>query len=148
MIQLKFNLTLLERLRQRFSRSRKALIKEKLQGIAEECWNITKEMAPRGKTGKLKESIALKSTGNLSWSITEGVPYGPWVRKGVTIPDIYPRYKKALWWKGLPHPVAWTHGHRNKANPYDERAMSAIEARMPRRLDSLGATLVADLEKD
>ena len=151
MITIKFEMSGFDRLKLIFQRSRKALIAEKMDSIAQECLNIVKEMAPRGRTGKLRESIQLRKTGDMSWGVTEGVQYGKWVRQGIAIPEIYPPYKhgtkKAMFWKGLSHPVFRTRRHDNKANPYDVRAMSAIESMLPRKIDDLSATIRLSMEE-
>lgn len=148
MITIKFEMSGFQRLLLIFQRSRKALIAEKMDSIAQECLNIVKEMTPRGRTGKLRESIQLRKIGDMSWGITEGVQYGKWVRQGVHIPDIYPRTKKALWWKTAPHPVFKTRSHDNKANPYDVRAMKELETMfLPRKINDLAAAIRLSMEE-
>lgn len=49
-----------------------------------------------------------------SWSIAYALP----VEKGTRPHPIYPRRKKALWWPGLPHPVAMVNHPGTEARPF------------------------------
>ena len=84
------------------------------------------------KTGKLKASIKAVQVGPLEWQIQEGVWYGQLQRTGTTKKNypIYPREKKALYWPGLDHPIAYVKSHPGfKANNYADVAIQGATAK-------------------
>ena len=82
---------------------------------------IAREEVPV-KSGALARSLRVADLGETSFLIEEGENYGKYVRSGVKPHPIFPRVKKALWWKGLPHPIAWVRiWPGTKPNPYHIR---------------------------
>ena len=101
--------------------------KEIFDGIKKPVLGIAREEAPK-KSKKLADSLHVVDYAPLEFGIEEGVNYGQFVRQGTPARGIYPHIKKALFWKGLPHPVANAKNWPGmKANPYGER--TAIRAR-------------------
>lgn len=90
---------------------------------AEILLSAVKEEAPV-RTGKLRESITVDWESSTTFLIKEGVPYGKFVRLGTRAHPIYPRYKRALYWPGLDHPIRYVKNHPGtRADPYHLRAL-------------------------
>jgi len=89
--------------------------------------NLSK-VTPR-KSGALVRSQRLKKKGALEWEIIEGKFYGRIIRAGLPatkINPILPVRKRALWWPGLPQPVAAVRNHPGiKKNDYFDKAIRA-----------------------
>lgn len=79
------------------------------------------------RSGKLKRSISIRPQGENRFFITEGVIYGQYIREGTKGGyPIYPVNKKALWWPGLEHPIAYVSNHPGIApNDYAQKAYTA-----------------------
>ena len=98
--------------------------------------------APR-KTGKLKQSIQKKKTGNTGvvWQ-EEGIAnYGKWVIEGTGPHIIEPKTKKALFWNGAGFPVKRVHHPGTKPNDFFSKAMPQIESEVVRRVQVFGKWL-------
>ncbi len=94
------------------------------------------------KSGKLAGGISKTPSGEFGWHIYESHKQGLWIREGTIGHSIYPRKAKALWWPGLPHPIAWTPhpGIRNK-NPYPERAVSKSSGEVQTVIEEIGSEI-------
>ena len=98
------------------------------------------------KSGKLKKSIRLQKKGLYSWMIVEGMPYGKMVREGTIAHSIYPVKAKALWWPGLPHPIAWTpHPGIRRPNDYVGRGEARAAPELQRLSEDFGREIVTAL---
>jgi hypothetical protein len=81
--------------------------------------------------GKLKNSfdVVKVNIGEYQVITTREEKYN-WVTLGTPPHAIYPKTKKALWWPGLPHPIAYVDGKPppphpgNRPNPFATDAMS------------------------
>ena len=94
--------------------------------------NATGRPGPNVQTGRLRSSI--------TWHIVIG-PQGPYgevgsaveyagdVEDGTAPHVIYPKNKKALYWKGARHPVAYVNHPGNRAYPYLRPALIAVSER-------------------
>ena len=101
--------------------------KEIFDSIKKPALGIAREEAPK-KSRRLAESLHVVDYAPLEFGIEEGVNYGQYVRHGSPARGIFPHFKKALFWKGLLHPVANAKNWPGmKANPYGVR--TAIRAR-------------------
>ena len=97
----------------------------KIAKLAKIIANNISRNAPK-KTGALAKSIKSRKAGLMHYEVTEGVFYGVIQRSGTTKKGypIYPRNKMALWWPGLPYPVAYVKSHPGfKANDYVNRGV-------------------------
>lgn len=65
-----------------------------------------------------------------SWSIA----YALAVETGTRPHTIYPSRKKALWWPGLPHPVAMVHHPGTPARPYLIPSAKRNYPKLPERI--------------
>ena len=104
------------------------------------------------KSGKLKASIKVVQIGPLEWQVQEGVWYGQLQRMGTTKKNypIYPRDKKALYWPGLPHPIAYVKSHPGfKANDYTNVTVQGVTAKAALGIlqHTVGVDIVSDLLK-
>lgn len=94
------------------------------------------------KTGALRASIRSRQTGPLSFEITEGMWYGKLQREGTKKKgyEIHPKNKKALYWPGLDHPVAYVKSHPGiKAGHYDKLGVDAAKPIVQPLFDSIAA---------
>jgi hypothetical protein len=97
--------------------------------LALESKKVMTEKAPIDK-GRLRSSIAITETGS-------GVEIGPhtnyawWVATGTDPHIIFPSKKKALFWKGAKHPVAYVEHPGTKAQPFHEWTYAEIKDRAP-----------------
>jgi len=103
-------------------------------------WRLVRSEAPV-RTGKLRNSIFLRFRGPRSFLIGEGVDYGIYVRRGTRAHIIRPREKKALWWPGLPHPVAIVHHPGTRPNDYMARALERFS------LPSIGRRIIDRIKR-
>ena len=76
------------------------------------------------KTGALRDSIygrvSIKGSSiDIVVAVPKRIKYAGWVVKGRGW--VFPVKKKALWWPGLPHPVAYA--RPSKPNPFPGRAL-------------------------
>jgi hypothetical protein len=103
--------------------------------------------APK-KSGKLAGGIHKTPSGEYGYNIYESHKHGLWVREGAIGHTIYPRKKKALYWPGLPHPVAvaFHPGIRgSRRNPYPERAVSKSAPLVEAELNNTAAVIAKKL---
>ena len=121
--------------------------KEIFDGIKKPVLGIAREEAPK-KSKRLAESLHVVDYAPLEFGIEEGVNYGQYVRHGTPARGIFPRVTFALFWKGLPHPVAhaknWPGKGRSgtKPNPYGERtATRARREILPRFGEKVAARI-------
>lgn len=73
-------------------------------------------------TGTLQRSILVEGTA-MNGKVSVNVPYGIYVEKGTAPHDIYPKAKKALFWKGALNPYAHVYHPGSKAKPFFEPAV-------------------------
>ena len=114
----------------------------------DECWKIGTEaqlyaieVVPR-KTGHLASTIHVEEHGKYGFRIFEGADYGKYLRSGVKPRPIEPRVKKALYWKGLPHPVAWAPNWPGiRPIRYDEKIADWIRKHANTTFRELGSRL-------
>ncbi len=113
--------------------------------IGTDALQFTREEAPK-KTGELRSQIGIRRY-RWTWSIVEGpTKHGLWVREGTKPHLIVPVKKKALYWPGLPHPVAYANnpGIRNR-NLYPERARSRLVGGIDSKLSMVAQAIVLDI---
>ena len=118
------------------------VIREGFNNIGDAALQLTIEEAPK-KSGELRSQIHLRKS-RWTWSIVEGpTKHGLWIREGTIGHSIFPKKKKALWWPGLPHPIAWTPnpGIRNRNN-YPQRAHSRLTNSISRTLPMIGQSII------
>jgi hypothetical protein len=87
-----------------------------------DCVTTAKSLV-RKKTTVLQGSIQMRPAQDVGGKITGywgsfSVKYALWVEEGTQPHMIFPRLKKALYWKGADHPVRWVDHPGNKAYPY------------------------------
>lgn len=90
------------------SKKARPLVEAAMKGYAYNILRSVRQEAPV-KKGDLRKSLRVEGQG-MDWSLISDSPYIQYViggRQGRT-PGVFPRYKKALWWKDLPHPIAYT----------------------------------------
>lgn len=83
------------------------------------------------RTGFLLQSFGMNLEGfRGTWgpSVNYGVLYANMVEFGTGPHRIYPKFRQALWWPGLPHPVAYSNHPGTKANKYMERILALSQA--------------------
>jgi hypothetical protein len=116
----------LEQLSRHFRISRKREMALGVGTVAGRTLSALRKVTPV-KTGRLKRGQRLIKKGELEWEISEVDFYGQILRDGVpaaSMNPIVPRQKKALWWPGLPHPIARVNNHPGiKKNDYFQKAI-------------------------
>jgi len=126
--------------------------REHILPVAKEIRDYVKEMAkteaPVGKTGQLKESIYGRTSVQpegvyVTVAIPKRIKYAGWVLKGRGW--VFPVKKKALWWPGLPHPVAYA--RPSKANPFMMRAKDKAMPEVRRMAGKIGARVTEAIVK-
>ena len=132
----------LDNLQKRLSQDFRPVIARGFKKVADVIRLAAIAEAPK-KTGKLAGGISKTPNGEFGWNIYESHKKGLWVREGTIGHSIYPRKKKAIFYEGLPHPVAWVAhpGIRHK-NPYPERAVAKSEGEVETTLEGIGAEIV------
>ncbi len=135
----------LDRLYKKLSQDFSKVITSGFKRVADVIRLAAKAEAPQ-KTGKLAGGISKTPSGEFGWNIYESHKKGLWVREGTIGHSVYPRKKKAIYYEGLPHPVAWVAhpGIRHK-NPYPERAVAKSEGEVEKTLDGIGAEIIAKI---
>jgi len=109
-----------EKIRVALSKNRDNATDRGLAKLSDKIADNIRASAPV-KSGRLKASIKSSRVGLMHYEIREGVFYGAIQRSGTIKKGypIYPRNKMALWWPGLPHPVAYVRSHPGfRANDY------------------------------
>jgi hypothetical protein len=77
---------------------------------------------------KLKDSFRVMGQGTDERYITTDAPWKfTWVTQGTAPHLILPRYKRALWWPGLEHPVAYVNHPGTSPNPFNERVEQMVD---------------------
>ena len=84
--------------------------------------------------GHLRRSIQVKLAGEFDAEIGSSLNYASAVEKGSKPHVIKPKYKKALSWKGISHPVQKVNHKGNKAKPY---LLPAAKKEMPNFIRNL-----------
>ena len=82
--------------------------------------NAAQAAAPK-KTGKLAQGIKAEEIGPMTWIVRSNVDYFGFQAYGTQRKNypIYPRNKKALYWAGLEHPIAYVRSHPGiRAKPF------------------------------
>ena len=123
--------------------------------------NIYNE-APK-RTGNLRKSIVVRTRRVYIHEVTidqrrKGAKYEPFVRLGVrprggerNTGYIYPKRKKALWWPGLSHPIAFVgppitrKPPGQKANNYFERGVELSEPDIQKYERQIGTEIIRSI---
>ncbi len=113
----------LQKLINSFKRSRQRLYERRLKNVAQRVKGHVVDEVPVD-TGRLARTIALVHRSGMKYEVHEREPYGRFVREGTRRHPIYPIRKKALYWPGAAHPVAWVWHPGTKRNPYHERGVA------------------------
>jgi hypothetical protein len=82
------------------------------------------------KSGRLRSSIVSRAEGSgrsVGYVIGTNVVYARAIEYGLDEFDIFPKNKKALYWKGAAHPVKKVHHPGIKAQPYLRPAIEMTE---------------------
>lgn len=90
------------------------------EGVASAVAGDARRSAPM-KTGAMVASIHVYRAGTYTWHVRVGTDHWQHMEYGTLgrDPVIQPRVKRALWWPGLPHPVARVKKHPgNKPQPF------------------------------
>ena len=135
----------------RFPGGVKKLLASETEKLADETVSIVKSVTPIGRTGELRDSTEARKRGQAKWYIVQTATakerlinpffYGRAVRMGAKPPksrgergSIYPRLRKALYWEGLPHPIAVVRNHPGipKPNDYAAKARSKMNPAIQR----------------
>ena len=135
----------IEKTAKALGRPHERVIREGFDNIGEAALRLTIEEAPK-KSGELRSQIHLRKS-RWTWSIVEGpTKHGQYVREGTAAHLIMPVKKKALWWPGLPHPIAFAAnpGIRNRNN-YPQRAHSRLTNSISRTLPMIGQNVVINI---
>lgn len=128
------------------TRPKVAIVSKWLDGMASSIHHGIRTEVPKD-TKKLYDSIELHSRGPFVREITEGQPYGVIVRRGSIAHSIYPRFKKALWWDGLAHPIGFAPHPGTQPNPYHERGVQRARAAVQSAKAAMGRDIVIDIAK-
>lgn len=131
-----------------------------VQSLARELKNLLLEEAP-SKTGALRRGIHYRTVGRGgSWEarFSSDADYTPFVIHGTAAHDIFPgavrgRFgpggdhptesdKRALFWSGAAHPVAFVHHPGTKANDFPARAMERLRRPAGAIMEATGAAIV------
>ncbi len=116
--------------------------------IVQESAKILKEAmqheAPE-RTGALRRGIHYRTfqSADSAWArFYDDEEYAFFVIEGTAAHDIFPSVKKALFWPGADHPVAFVHHPGTKADPFPERAMEQLERASEALLLEVGESIV------
>ena len=97
--------------------------------------------APYNK-GKLSKGIRKIPSGKFGWHIIETSKHGLWIREGTWDHFIEPRKAKALWWPGLPHPIAWAlHPGIRQPNDYPARGVANATADIQAEVEAMAVAV-------
>ena len=115
----------------------------KLRRLMEDLVDIAERWVRREaphRTGQLKSATRHEGHGDHRrvFVAKTVAPYVDWVIDGR--PRIVPKYKQALWWPGLPHPVMSSKA--TKPNPYVDRAFRNMLPDVDRKIDNFQKWLV------
>lgn len=100
------------------------------------------------KTGKLRKSIRGISQGLLDWSVVVTDDKVHYVINRTKAHPIFPRKKKALYWAGLPHPIAYVKRHPGtRADDFPERGLNKSMPAIDREISKLEEMIAAEFER-
>ncbi len=111
----------------RFARAGSELLsdhRDNVRALAAEFRDLAQDQAPKDK-GRFAKTIGFRTFGSgaaLGFSIFMAEPLGTWIRGGTKAHGIAPRNKKALYWPGARHPVAYVNHPGTAPNPFMTRA--------------------------
>lgn len=77
---------------------------------------------PHHRTGTLQRSI-LYAVDYPQAQVTVNEKYGIYIEQGTKAHDIYPKNRKALFWKGALYPVKVVHHPGTRADPFFQKAI-------------------------
>lgn len=120
-----------------------------MRGLGQKGVAAGKEEAPRGKTGKLRESIRFRTTesgSNVQLRVTAGVPYAGYVLKGTRPHMIEGHPLLAFQWHGDLVIVRHVHHPGTAPNPFFERAWGKLAPEALAELHRLALNVKVDLE--
>ena len=123
-----------------------AVISLRIARVADLLLRAAKAAAPR-KSGKLEAGLHKKQTSKYRWEIREREKYGYYQREGTGARTITPRRKKALYWPGAEHPVAYVYHPGNFANPYHWEAVRDAEGDIEAEAEGLGKLVIEEVIK-
>ena len=141
--------------RGRFIKAQADILKKAVKPAADEIRDLLRDAckaeAPVGKgpsSGNLRDSIygeTSLSTNKveIKVAIPKRVYYQGWVIRGRGW--VLPVKKKALWWPGLPHPVAYA--RPSKPNPFMDRAWKKNYGKLYYRWQKVKALVVEMIRK-
>ncbi len=89
------------------------------------------------RTGELRRSIHATRLSKGMWIVGTNKIYARAVHDGRPRVVIRPRKKKALYWKGAPHPVKKVIQPPRKANPFMRRAIEMFFSNIEREIESI-----------
>ena len=146
-MHIKVTATGLKEAQQRLSRPLGRIMQDGFHRVAQAVLEVVRAEAPK-KTGKLAAGLSLQE-GRQRFSISTGATrYEPYPRLGTVGHSIYPVKKKALYWPGLPHPIAWAaHPGIRQPNDYPTRGLARAQSDINRLLPIIGGEIVHEIEK-
>lgn len=125
------------------SRSPRAIVQE----VAKIAKEAMQQEAPV-RTGALQRGIHYRTfegdpEGFGAWArFYDDEDYTVFVIEGTAARDIFPSTKKALYWPGADHPVAFVHHPGTRANDFVGRAMDEVERAADEVLNGVGEAIV------
>ena len=139
-IEISFRVSGLSNAIRLLNRSGNSIIAPRMREVGAKLLKLAREEVPK-RSKRLMNSLHIRVTSPTSLQLVEGEDYGYFVRRGTSPHPIYPRFKKALWWPGLGHPIAYVRRHPGtKPNPYHIRALDRLG------LDGVAMTLAQDFD--
>ena len=146
-MHIKITATGLKEAQKRLSKPLGRVMQDGFLRMAQVVFDAVKAEAPR-KTGKLAAGLSLRVSRNHFSISTGAVKYEQYPRLGTVGHSIYPRKKKALFWPGLPHPVAWAaHPGIRRPNDYPTRGVAQAQGEISRLIPVIGGEIVQEIEK-
>jgi len=144
---IKISATGLKEAQQRLSRPLARIMQDGFHRVAQVVLEAVRAEAPK-KTGKLAAGLSLRE-GRQRFSISTGATrYEQYPRLGTIGHSIYPKAKKALYWPGLPHPIALAaHPGIRRPNDYPARGLARAQPEINRLLPVIGGEIVHEIEK-
>ena len=137
-----------ERLSKRFldKKAQQGVISAGVDRNAEVLVKATRANAPR-KSGRLAAGIHKKQVNQFGWEVREREKYGIFVREGTSQRTIYPGQRKAIYWPGAEHPVAYVNHPGSRPNSYDQDAVSSSRGNVAAEVTRLGKLVIEEVIK-
>ncbi len=147
-MHIKLTATGLKDAQKRLSRPLGRIMQEGFRRVAQVVLESVRAEAPK-RTGKLAAALSLR-IGRNNFSISTGATrYEKYPRLGTIAHSIFPtKARKALYWSGLPHPVAWaTHPGIRRPNDYPTRGLARAQPEINQLIPIIGGEIVNEIEK-